>query len=142
MHLVMTCCKCSYNLWYIWLIKWKFVNIFLHYLNFQGIKWYTPKFIQFWPLTSKNEVKMTLNQNRAKRFGFSMLENHHIQFFQNVYKNSHPDRFLQILSWLYEKTRLKHCFLQYKSIKFFQKIAYISSILVKHHQINIYNDGH
>ena len=90
MHLVMTCCKFSYNLWYIWLIKWKFVNIFLHYLNFPGIKWYTPKFINFLPLTSKKEVKMTLNQNPAKRFGFSMLKNHHIQIFSKCIQKLAP----------------------------------------------------
>ena len=48
---------------------------------------------------------------------------------------------IQIYWLIYEKTRLKVRFLLYKSIKFFQKITYISSILVKNHQINIYKDG-
>ena len=119
----------------------KICKYFLHYLNFPGIKLYTPKFINFWPLTSKKEVKMTLNLNFEKRFGFSMLKNHHIQFFSKCIQKLAPRLIFQILPWLYEKTRLKYRFLLYKSIKFFQKIAYIPSIFVKNHKINICNDG-
>ena len=48
------------------------------------------KIYQFLTFNLKNEVKMTLNQNPAKRFGLIMLENHHIQIFSKCIQKLAP----------------------------------------------------